>query len=137
MNTGRVDFDDLNQIYFSDDVHVHVQIDCNVQNCKLRYINATLSTSLTIDCAGSSCDGSTIICPVRDGSNCTFDCSEEDGSCKYMSVQNGAGGDIDTFTMLCPLDGSCAQSVIELDPNSISKISIFCGEGQVQCIQKC
>ena len=80
----------------------HCQIDCNVQNCKFRSINGTLATSLTVDCAGSSCDGSNVICPVGNVSNCTVDCSEE--TCRFTLIENADGGKLETFTLLCLID---------------------------------
>ena len=113
----------------------HFQIDCNAENCIFRSINGTAATSLTVDCGDSGCDGSHIICPVGDGSSCTVDCS--DGTCNSVAIENEAGGPIDSFALICPKTHGCINSVVNLDPVSLSNITIDCGSGQVQCIVHC
>ena len=103
----------------------HVQIDCNLDDCTLRYIDGSLAASLTVNCTGSGCEGTQIVCPVSDeGSNCTVDCSVD--SCQYLYIQSAAGGDMDSFKFLCGAQSVCKYTQIELDPDSISNITIQC-----------
>ena len=103
------------------------KIDCNDEDCFSRYIDGSLAGSLTVDCGGSSCDGSHFICPVGVGSNCTVDCSE--GTCNYALVQNEAGGVMDSFSLFCTHSTSisCRYIAVELTPQSIADIHIVCG----------
>ena len=103
------------------------QIDCNTVDCELRVIDGSLATSLTVDCAGSGCDGAQIICPTSSsGSSCIIHCTEE--TCSYAMFENVAGGDMDSFTLYCTDYAGCQYSTVVLDLDSISSVDIVCGD---------
>ena len=107
----------------------HVQINCTAEDCGLRYIDGTLASSLSVDCAGSGCVASHIICPVGNGSYCTVDCSNSSADCSYLKIENAAGGEISSLNVHCQ---SCLYITISLDPDSISDINILC-DGEDSC----
>ena len=103
-----------------------MQIDCSSNDCHLRTINGSSATSLTVDCGGSGCAGSIVICPVGDNSHCAVDCSNNSYLCQYATIHNVAGGDMSSFTLLCSADYACQYMTVDLDPDSISVVDIVC-----------
>ena len=105
------------------------QIDCQTEECSLRYIDGSTAESLSVDCGGSGCVGSHIVCPVGVDSNCSVDCSV--GSCQSAAISNADGGSMDTLSVIC---SDCQYLTISLDPIAISVVNIHCGALEAVCV---
>ena len=97
------------------------QIDCQVENCTLRYIDGSAAESLSVYCGGSHCIGSHIVCPAGTDSNCSVNCTV--GSCHSAVIGNAAGGSMNTLSVVCY---DCEYMTISLDPDAISAVDILC-----------
>ena len=107
----------------------NIQIDCDSDDCGQRYIDGSSANSLSVDCAGSGCAGSQIVCPVGVDSNCTIDCTV--GSCNFAVIENADGGDMNSFVLHCQ---SCIYLSLSLDPDTISTVDILCESTTSVCL---
>lgn len=106
-----------------------IQVDCDIEDCELRYIDGSTADSLSVDCAGSGCIGSHIMCPVGVTANCSVDCSS--GSCDFAVIENDDGGQMHSLSVHCQ---SCQYMTISLDPESISMVDIWCESSYSVCL---
>ena len=99
-------------------------MDCdNGQNCRNHIIDATLADELTINCTGTTCDGSLILCPISDNSSCNIYC--DTGSCKYATIR-AEGNNMDNFNLQCGYSSGCQYVDLQLTSTSINNVIIDC-----------
>eukprot|EP01084_Bolivina_argentea_P284434 487468_1 len=99
---------------------VPCQIDCDKKTCSNSHIDATLATSLTIDCGSTGCEGALIDCPNGTSASCTINCPGS-RSCKYVYIRTGPNTMID-----CRSPYSCQYMHFVLNSAVISNVSLNC-----------
>eukprot|EP01084_Bolivina_argentea_P012584 23544_1 len=105
------------------------QTNCGVENCRNHLINGTLADSLIVDCSGSGCDGSKIICPVGNFSSCNIMCSGS--TCSYTIIEI-TGDTLGDFNLDCGTSSACEYVSVVMESTSIVNVSITCTE-QFSC----
>ena len=111
------------------DAALNCNIDCTSVQCVSRVINATLATSLYLDCAGSSCVGSVILCPSTPDASCFVRCVE----CDYAQIEVATDYSFTRFVLECEADYlfGCTSMKVSLSALSIQNISISCSGNYV------
>ena len=118
--------------------------------CFTRRFNASLATSLTLNCRTASCMLSEVWCPEGEGTSCVIDCQD---SCSSISIHSASdtfvltcsgafscgsaqvtllSDYVDTVTIECSLSYSCSSADFALNAASIGTLSINCG-GDSSC----
>ena len=96
----------------------------NGQNCRNHIINGTLASSLTLDCTGTTCDGSLILCPTSEGSSCIISCVG--GPCAYSTILVEGNNNINSINLDCDSSYGCQYVDLQLNSKSINNVFIDC-----------
>eukprot|EP01083_Nonionella_stella_P087222 242548_1 len=105
---------------------VPCQIDCDEQDCNFCHINATLATSLTLNCGANGCHDSFIQCPSTAASSCDIQCTTP-YACQYTSIETMANT-MHQFVINCTALESCLSMQVQLHSAVIDKLVINCNE---------
>eukprot|EP01084_Bolivina_argentea_P054238 99487_1 len=109
----------------------NINCDGSTLNCRFRTIDASLATSLIVNCNDGTwqnyaCQATTIICPS--GGDCNVLCSDG-ASCNYLTI---TGNYINNMVLQCPESHGCEYSKIYAT-NMIGDTNIFCTGSSYSC----
>ena len=87
-------------------------------------INGKLANQLTINCQGTACDGSLILCPISISSSCNIYCNQ--GSCKYATIHLNSNNSINSLNLQCGYSFGCQSIYLQFISPSINQFTINC-----------
>eukprot|EP01083_Nonionella_stella_P268728 908708_1 len=103
---------------------VSCQIDCDIQTCYGRYINATEATSLAMDCGTNGCQDAKIQCPASTDASCNIRCPTP-YSCQYVSVHTGSNT-MNQLGLYCDGSYGCQYMQLQVDAAKIETFDLNC-----------
>eukprot|EP01084_Bolivina_argentea_P296482 510639_1 len=105
------------------------KIDCGGESCLGYNIDASLATSLTLNCTGQyACQGTKIICPtVNNAGSCTIQCPDS-YSCEYSYVMGGDGNQMNGLYLQCSGYYGCHQMYVEANASTLETVNVNCTE---------
>eukprot|EP01084_Bolivina_argentea_P226932 383256_1 len=91
--------------------------------CRNAILNGSLANSLTVDCAGTTCKGAKILCPIGDNTICTIYCGK---LCNDVIIEGGNGNHMNSFSLFCEwyTSNGCGRAKISLNSASITTVII-------------
>ncbi len=108
-------------------IYTYTQVECLSSNpCKGKLINATLASSLTVNCYSQyDCRERKVLCPDTDGATCTVNCFGQ-YSCYYAFIEAVSDNIIHNFTLNCNRKYSCYHMEIALNSSSVNNVDVKC-----------